>query len=53
MQSDPVNLAPGGRSRRRLIAVALVALLAVGAVAGAVVIVERPPRLHDVKTTLQ
>jgi hypothetical protein len=53
MQSDPVNPAPGGRSRRRLIALALGALLVVGAIAAAVVLVERPPWLHDVKTALQ
>jgi len=53
MQSDPLSPAPGGRSRRRVVAVALVVLLVVGAVAGVLVIVARPPWLHDVKTTLQ
>jgi len=48
-----MNRAPGGRSRRRVVAVALGSLLVVGAVVGAVVVVERPPWLHDVKTTLQ
>ena len=45
--------APARRSRRRVIAVALVALVVVGTIAGAVVLVVRPPWLHDLKTTLQ
>jgi hypothetical protein len=53
MQSDPPASSPRGRSRRRIIAVALVALLVVGAAAGAVIVAVRPPWLHDVKITLQ
>ncbi len=48
-----MNRALGGRSRRRVVAVALGSLLVVAAVVGAVVVAERPPWLHDLKTTLQ
>jgi hypothetical protein len=53
MHADPLSDPPGRRSRRRDVAVALVALLGVAAVAGAVVVIARPPWLHDLKTTLQ
>ncbi len=53
MHSDPLSPSSGRRSRRRIVATALGALLVIGAIAGAVVVIVRPPWLHDLKTALQ